>query len=295
MKMTAERDGNACTGRLDRLRFSAEPRRSSKIPEIDGFEVAEDFRAKQQGKIAAYARVKKLRGETTSCAITIQYKPLQPWLKSCVVTVIGDDKLGITPEELEVIAAQFSNIQLSLVELALDFDREAGVDENYVRRFGRFGKSQLRDDRGGPEQERFGSRGSTKVVRCYLKRKLNAYRVELELHRGLLRKFGVNKCEDLYMVASKVFPSHVEFVGVRWGKLARSLTRRFGSQGADILRGTRRRRDEVSLRALRFLSHRGVPNAHRFLKSLRLNSEIKIALRRWAETFHVLVGELPTK
>ena len=280
-------DRARCTPRLDRIRFSAAPRRGPEIPAIKGFRVLQDFRPKPQGKIASYARVKKLLSETTSCAITIQYKPLQPWLNACIVTAIGDDALGITPEEVERIAGGFRNIQLCLVELALDFDRELGIDRQYVRRFARFGKSRQRDDRGGPEQVRFGSRGSTKVVRCYEKKQLNAYRVELELHRGLLRKFGINNCQDLYLVASKVWPSHVEFVGVRWGRLARALARRFEAKGVDILQETRRRRDELSLRdALQFLVERGVPNPHRFLKELEINADVRAALRRWAELFY---------
>jgi hypothetical protein len=289
-------DKARCTPRLDRMRFSAKPRRGPEIPAIKGFRVLQDFRPKSQGKIASYARVKKLISETTSCAINVQYKPLQPWLKACIVTVIGDDALGITPEEVERIVVGFRNIQLCLVELALDFDRELGIDRQYVRRFARFGKSRQRDDRGGPEQVRFGSRGSTKVVRCYAKKQLDAYRIELEVHRELLRKFGVNKCQDLYIVASNVFPSHVDFVGVRWGRLARTLTRRFGPKGAEILRETRRRRDELSLRdALRFLAEKGVPNPHRFLKRLEINEDVRAALRRWAKQFYALVGELPTK
>jgi hypothetical protein len=263
---------------------------------MNGFSVLEDFRPKPQGRIPTYSRVKKLRSETTSCTVAVQYKPRQPWLRPCAVTAIGDDKVGITPEETEKIVAQFCNCRPSLVELALDFDRDSGVDEPYVRKFARFGKSRRRSDRGGPEQQRFGSRGSTKMVRCYPKRQLDAYRVELELHSGLLRKLGINKCADLYKVASKVCPSHVDFVGFRWGRLARSLNRRFGVKGPDILREARRRRDEVSLRdALRFLTQQGFPNPHRFLFRLEINNEIRAALRRWAELFYTLVGELPTK
>jgi hypothetical protein len=97
-------------------------------------------------------------------------------------------------------------------------------------------------------------------------------------------------------VASKVFPSHLDFVGVRWGKLEQYLTWRLGSQAARILGEARRRRDELSLRdALQFLSNRGVSNPHRFLKRLSLNDEIRVALRQWAEVFFTLVEELPTK
>jgi hypothetical protein len=170
------------------------------------------------------------------------------------------------------------------------------VDEAFVSRYGRFGKSRRREDLGGAGQLRLGSRGSLKLVRCYQKEALDCFRVELELHSALLRKFGVEDCRKLYVVASKLIPSHLCFLGFRWKKLARSLTRRFGSKGADILREARRRRDDVSLRdALRFLTEQGLPNAHRFLFRLEINKEVEVALRLWAKKFYALGGELPTK
>jgi hypothetical protein len=85
-------------------------------------------------------------------------------------------------------------------------------------------------------------------------------------------------------------------VGFRWEKLARYLAQRFGSQGANIIEETRRRRNERSLSAaIRFLSAKDVPNAHRFLRPLKINNEIRFALRSWAERFVTLVPELPTK
>jgi hypothetical protein len=210
-----------------------------------------------------------------------------PWLDALRITVVGDDQTGIMPEEIQAVVAKCANHRVTLVELALDFDNASGVDGLFVSRYGRFGKSRRRENRGGLGQQRFGSRGSLKLVRCYQKRALACFRVELELHAALLRKFGVTDCRDIYVVASKLIPSHLEFVGFRWKKLERSLTRRLGAKGGDILKEARRQRDEVSVRdALRFLSKSGVPNPHRFLKSLEINSEVKVALRRWAELFY---------
>jgi hypothetical protein len=258
------------------------------VPAIEGFSVLQDFRARPQGKIPTYARVRKLRSETTSCAIVVHHKPQQPWLPPCTVTAIGDDKLGITPDEVKRVAAQFRNCKLSLVELALDFDPSTGVDREFVLRHGTFGKTRLRVDRGGPENLRYGSRSSPKLVRCYQKNSLGAFRIELELHSALLRKTGVTKVQDLYLIASKLFPKHVRMVGVRWNKLEAHLQRRFGNSGRTVLAETRRIRDAVSLRdAMRFLSGKGVANPWRFLRPLRLNALVKSALRRWAKKFYV--------
>jgi hypothetical protein len=291
-----QKSSSPCTVRLDRLRFSAEPRRRTKASTIKGFVVAQDFRVKPQGKLPTYSRVRKLRSRTTSSSVVVQYKAQQPWLRPCAVTVIGDDTLGITPEELERIAEQFCNCKLSLVELALDFDPSTGVDRDDVLHHWLFGKARRRADRGGPGSLRFGSRSSPKIVRCYAKSEIGNFRVELEIHGALLRGMGITDIPNLYLVASKVSPKHVRVVGVRWKTLAAHLNRRFGSKGSAMLDETRRRRDELSLRdALRFLSEQGVPNPHRFLKPLRLNDEIKVALRRWSKKFYTLVGELPTK
>jgi len=89
-----------------------------------------------------------------------------------------------------------------------------------------------------------------------------------------------------------VFPSHLDFVGFRWEKLGSYLAQRFGSRGANILYEARRRRDERSLRnATRFLSAKGVSNPHRFLFPLRINRNVRWALRRWAGPFYALAEE----
>ena len=290
-----QKSSSLCTVRLDRLRFSAEPRGGPKVPAIEGFRVLQDFRARPQGRIPTYARVKKLRSGTTSCQIVIQYKPQQGWLPPYILTIVGDDNVGITPEVLAAVRTSYYVRKLSLVELALDFDPSAGVDREYVLRHGVFGKTRRRTDRGGPENLRYGSRSSPKIVRCYAKTGIEKYRVELEIHGALLRKMGIIDIPDLYLIASKALPKHVRVVGIRWRKLEAYLLRRFGTSGRTVLAETRRIRDEISLRdAMVFLSAKGVMNPHRFLRPLRLNEEIKSALRLWAKRFYTQ-EELPVK
>jgi len=294
--VAGQKTSPGCVIRLDRVVISGGDRGATKAPVVEGFRAISDTLVKPQSTEGTYLRLRRLRSRENSSQAFVQYQPKMPWLDGARITLVGDGESGITPREIRAVIANCANHRVRLVELAVDFDPATGVNGKYVRRFGRFGKSRRRDDRGGPEQERFGSRKSTKLVRSYAKRELNVYRVELELHSGLLRKCGIKKAGDLYRVASKVFPSHLDFVGVRWGKLEQYLTWRLGSQAARILGEARRRRDELSLRdALQFLSNRGVSNPHRFLKRLSLNDEIRVALRQWAEVFFTLVEELRTK
>jgi hypothetical protein len=209
--------------------------------------------------------------------------------------VVGDDELGTTPEEVQKITQQFRDRRLSLVELALDYDLDSGVNQEHVMRHWVFGKTRRRTDRGGPGTLRFGSRTSPMMVRCYEKAKIGKYRVELEIHGALLRKMGISDISNLYLIASKAFPKHVRVVGIRWRKLEAYLLRRFGTSGRTVLAETRRIRDEVSLRdAMRFLSGKGVANAYRFFRPLSINDQIKSALKSWAERSYV-PEELPAK
>jgi hypothetical protein len=232
----------SCVVRLDRLVVSDGVRGTKNAPVVEGFRVVGDTRVKPQSDKATYSRLRRLRSPESSSQAFVQYQPKMPWLDAWRITAVGDDETGITPEEIQALTAKCASHRLGLVELAVDFDSASGVDEAFVSRYGRFGKSRRREDLGGVGQLRLGSRGSLKLVRCYQKEALDCFRVELELHSALLRKFGVKDCRKLYVVASKLIPSHLCFLGFRWKKLARSLTRRFGSKGADILREARRRR-----------------------------------------------------
>jgi hypothetical protein len=274
-----------CQARLDRLIFTAVPRDKAGIKNVPGFKRVSDFIPQPQGKVRTYSRVSKFRSTTSSCQIVVQYDPQLPWLAPSRITIIGDDATGITLEDIEGVISQCHHHTLTLVELAVDFPLGNGIDRNFVRRYGRFGKSRLRQDRGGPEALRYGGRACPKLIRAYLKQSLGVFRVEAEVHRALLRKWGARKVGDLGAVATKLVPAHLKFACVRWKKLDIYLAKKFGQDGNRIGEETRRRADSSLRAATRYLAKNGVPNPHRFLGSLRINRDVRDALKRWALWF----------
>jgi len=244
-----------------------------------------DHLVRRQGKIRTYARVRVFRSLTGDARIVLQYDPVATWLQSWRITMTGDDRTGITPDQIQSVLTPCRNHKLSLVEIAFDFIPESGVDRTFVLQHGKFGKSRRRLDRGGEGQIRYGGRGCPKLVRCYWKKELDRYRVELEVHPALLRKCSVSKVTDFGTLCSNLLRSHIRFVGIRRRKLDACLANKFGSNGRALLDGARERAAVSLRRALRFLSRNGVANPHRFLYGLRINDEIKLALRAWHAHF----------
>jgi hypothetical protein len=273
-----------CQARLDRATFGAIPDHKKGIQIVPGYKRVADFKPHRQGKIVAYDRVRKFRGLTNSSEINIQYERRVPWVPPERVTMIGHDQTGLTLEEIESVTSQCYRHSLSMVELALDFPPES-VDCQFVLRYGHPGKSRRRVDRGGPGTLRYGGRQCPKLVRCYLKKQLGCFRVELEIHRPLLRKYGVEKVFDLATVATTLIPAHMKFVAIRWSRLETYLTKKFGPDGTRIEEEARRRADSSLRAATRYLAKNGVTNPHRFLASLKINRDVQEALRRWAEVF----------
>jgi hypothetical protein len=287
MKRREKNQQPACVVRLDRLSFTGIG--SSKVPKkIGGFRMLRDFRPRTQGKVVTYGRVRTFCGTSNSALLSLQYKPVLPWLAPWRFTLIADDEDGLSPDEVESVIAQCSSHKPSMVELAFDFDQHSVVNRRFVLQHGRFGKTQRRKDRGGSGNLRYGSRRSPKLVRAYVKVGLGAFRVELEIHSGLLRKFGISSGYELGRLAAKLVPVHLQFLGFRWDSLRAYLIRKFGPlDGGQILEEVRDRAESSLHNATRYLTHRGVPNTHRFLGPLRANRRIRTALRRWAKKFLV--------
>ncbi len=256
--------------------------------EIPGFQMLKDFQPRTQGKLRTYDRVRTFRATSSSAELSLQYQPVMPWLEPWKFTLIGDDRSGITYEEAEAVMAQLSNHKITLAELAFDFPEPSKVNRRVVLRHARFGKSQRRKDRGGPGAIRYGLRQSPKMVRCYFKSKLGCYRIELEVHSPLLRKFGIIKFFQLGLLAAKLVPAHFQFVGIDWDAVRRYLIRRFGKSEANRISERARSLSASSLsEAVAYLKRRGIPNTHRFLRPLKINRAVGEAIRRWARAFPV--------
>jgi hypothetical protein len=269
-----------CQVRLDRLVICGDGHVDSAMREIKGFRVDKDFRPRRQGRITTYGRVRRYASRTSAAQIVVQYKPQCPWLKPRRITLIADDELGLTQQEIESVLADCLHHRVTLVELAVDFDLGVGIDEKFVRRHGRFGKSRLA--KGRADRFRFGSRASPKLVRFYRKESVRSFRVEVEAHAALLRKYSVSQVSDLGMLAMNLAPSHIKFCRIRWERLQAYMAQKFGSGGQPMCEEARRRAESSLGMALRYLAQNRVPNPHRFLGSLRINGDIREALRRWA-------------
>ena len=255
------------------------------LPEPWGFKRIAGYRVRPQGKFAAYARVQKFKSKRNACQVSIQYQRQAPWVPWCRITMIGDDQTGLTLEEIQNVLADCPDHRISLVELAFDFHPDTLVDEDFVRRNAKFGKARRKKNRGGAGQLRYGGRNCPKLVRCYFKREINRYRVELELHSAILRKHRINNVADLARVGGVLHPDHFAFKIMKWKKLESHLRRRYGDVRAAELIDQARECAEVSLRkATRFLSGR-VYNVHRFWGSEATNRDVQEALKRWVEDF----------
>jgi len=240
--------------------------------------------------------MKRFRSLTNSSQIVLRYEKAMPWLSNWRIEMIGDDETGITPEEIEAVLAHCWSHKLALVELAFDFAPETGVDRTFLLRHGLFGKSRRRKNRGGGEQLRYGGRRCPKLVRCYWKKELGRYRVELEVHSALLRKYAACKVADFGGFCLKLLVSHFQFVGIRWQKLSGYLQKKIGDRTVQLLLHEVQERASISLRrALRFLSRNGVTNPHRFLRPLKINRDIRAALISWLERFPLAEEAAPWK
>jgi hypothetical protein len=129
----------------------------------------------------------------------------------------------------------------------------------------------------------YGSRKSDKLVRCYLKPRLG-FRVELELHSGLLRHHQISTLDDLHYLPQVIQPKHFQFVDLDWVRLKRYLTVRFGARGHKILVCAQSPARSIRW-VLRYLRRKNVPNPHRFLVPLPMNEAITRALSRWVRQF----------
>ena len=274
-----------CRVGLDRLMLSGEPRSGSKIEEIAGYKLTADFCPRAQGALSTYARVRNFHSISNSAEIVVKYKPRRSWLKPMHITMIADDPTGIPRDDFDAVIQQCSTYRFSMLEISFDFSPESGVDREFVRRHGLFGKSQRDRKRGGPDQLRYGSRGSSKLVRCYWKSAINRYRVEPELHSAFLRKYRVSDVADIGALYGPLLRAHCHFMRISWNKLGQHLNRKFGRDGQKLLDGARDRGDKSLRSALRFLKNQGVTNTHRFLRPLRMNDDIASAFRTWLDSF----------
>jgi hypothetical protein len=273
-----------CRAGVDRLQLLAKPLEKNKIPEFVGFRRIRDSFVHTQTTIKTYARAAEYVNDGSGLRVFLQHAPLLPTLWPLKVTLIPNDQRLLVSEDTEHILEQFSRYKTSLVEFVLDFLPESGVDLAFVKAHAQFGKSRPIESRLHTRSIVYGSRNGEKFVRCYSKKNIGAFRIEVEFHSGWLRRHRIAVLEDVRKLPSLVYPQHVRFVKIDWIGLEKYAARR-GRPHSRSIQHAKTGFESVhqAMRFLRTGAH--VLNVHRFVQLLHVGKEIQEALKKWSRKF----------
>jgi hypothetical protein len=162
----AQKGTSLLSNRIDRLQILCRPVDGGPLPSIPDFTVISDSFVRRQTTITTYRRVRRLLNPISGTQIFAQYDPAAPWLWKIKLTFIPRDQHGLLRAEVEEVLRHFPRYRLLAVELTFDFNMRSGVDEDYIRRHALFGKSRPQPRRKVLTGLRYGTRKSTKLVRC---------------------------------------------------------------------------------------------------------------------------------
>jgi hypothetical protein len=269
--------------KIDRLQCFAH---GSVPASILGFTLLHDrfVRVQTKSGFVAYGRVREYVNFITDARLFLQYQPRRPGLPPIKITLISDDHGILTRREIEDVLEPFTTYRFLLLETTLDFYPHSGIDRDFVRRHAVFGKSRRKISRLYPHSDLYGCRKADKLVRSYRKDEVNAFRVEIELHSAWLRRYGILTLDDLRKLPGALFPNHIRFVEMDWGALSSYLSaRRLNS--SFIVEQAKSRSESIHA-LLGFLRNSiGVPNTHRFLRTVSPSQKIFQSLRNWSRKF----------
>src|SRR2546429_542498 len=120
--LNREEQYRACLVRLDRVRLVSWAPPGVRLPQMPGFKVISDRRVRPQGMIATYARVRELRSLASDTKVYWQYQRQWGWLRHWRITLVADDRTGLTSKDVKAITGQCRFFRFLLIELALDFE-----------------------------------------------------------------------------------------------------------------------------------------------------------------------------
>jgi hypothetical protein len=221
---------------------------------------------------------------TNGAKIYWQYSRQKAWLKPWKITMVADDTAGLSRDEIARVLRHCRFYRILTLEIAIDFSPSTGVGRRFIRRHAVFGKSHRRATKRKSNLY-YGSRKSDKFVRCYEKPEVGAYRVELELHSGLLRRHSISVLNEFARLPELVCPKHLQLVDLDWKQLGQHLANKIGGRSDGVIAGARRRKMSI-LRLQRYLRREGVSNTHRFLVPRAINEDVRRALDKWLQNFN---------
>jgi hypothetical protein len=280
-KNLGKRPESICRVRLDRALFVGSLVHGE-LPHLSDYQIESDHTLRPQAALLAYRRLRKLKNRKTTAITGIQYGRVCPWLRQAKVTVTSGEQHELSFTELKQLFAAFEEPRLLQFELAFDFPPSSGVNRKFVRAHGVFGKCR---PVGGNFYStlNYGGRKNAKFIRAYDKPELNCYRVELQFNSAWLRRHNIRQPKHLCKLADEILRSHFSFVEVNWERLESHLYKTNRVRAKEIVEQAHKR-SHVLHRTLNYLRVEAeLQNAHRFLKPLKINREIKRSLRVWSE------------
>ena len=225
-----------------------------------------------------YGRIHVLKSEHDATQIFVYSDPGSSRLDAYRIHFIPDDHGSLLPEHLFSVARLVEEPpKLRLLEVAFDFSAESGIDGNFVRAHGIFGKCRpfCVGKRNG--WDAWGSRAGAKFVRSYDKKEIHKHRTELQLQLRFLQKHGLSSISDLPNLTNILPAHHIFFARLSQSKLNAALQNaglpaRQRQRTARIVGGLEKK---SLLAALQFLRREvGLTNVHRLLEPLEPQNQL---------------------
>src|SRR5579864_3496476 len=107
--------------KLDRVQLVSWAPQGRKPPPLKGYKVVSDWFVRCQTTTATYARVRQFQSTTDDTKIFWQYHRRKGWLKPWKITVVADDKSGLSYEQIQQVLRHCRYYRFLLVEIAVDF------------------------------------------------------------------------------------------------------------------------------------------------------------------------------
>jgi hypothetical protein len=133
--------------RLDRVQILSWARPGRTPPKLEGFKLVRDWFVRCQTTTATYARVRQYQSLTNDMKVFWQYQRQKSWLKPWKISIVADDESGLSYEEIQTVLKHCRFFRFLTVEVAVDFHPSVGINKNFVRQHGTFGKSHRRAKR----------------------------------------------------------------------------------------------------------------------------------------------------
>lgn len=266
--------------RLDAVKIAADEFRKDAFEQLAGYRRAYDYRL-PGGDERMYDRVCQFVNDESRVKIGVSYNRVHSFMPACIALMTPNDQAGMRRLELEEVLEILPNFRFLKLEIAHDFCADSVVNKSFARKSLMIGKSQRSKDPEFPDRIQFGSRKSPVFARCYWKKSINAYRIEIEYHREWLKKHGIKTTKDFLKLPDLTARRHIAFYKIDSLKLSAALDR-LGISIASTLKKIIAREDDLHA-ALRYL-HRdvGLANTLRILTPLATNGRVERGLQRWA-------------